>query len=96
MDFGGERPFLLTRLLRGVTFPMDRGQKRPKISTHTPLARRDLQKPQARAGASGISTHTPLARRDAVAALTRATKFFISTHTPLARRDSPRWRLPIA
>ena len=35
-----------------------------KISTHTPLARRDPEVEQEDT-AEGISTHTPLARRDA-------------------------------
>ena len=57
--------FQLTRLLRGVTFVFNTDVCDDKIiSTHTPLARRDIQ----RAGASDvvlrISTHTPLARRD--------------------------------
>ena len=34
--------FLLTRLLRGVTVPIVRIARQLNISTHTPLARRDL------------------------------------------------------
>ena len=55
--------FLLTRLLRGVTAPAMVHLSAGKISTHTPLARRDT------CGSRGlnfamISTHTRLARRD--------------------------------
>ena len=56
-------PFLLTRLLRGVTRSCDALRTVISISTHTPLARRDLIQPPA-APVPTISTHTPLARRD--------------------------------
>ena len=36
------RQFLLTRLLRGVTVDNHKGQHDNRISTHTPLARRDV------------------------------------------------------
>ena len=80
-----EKKFLLTRLSRGVTTSNKFAKWFRTISTHTPLARRDLQNwnpcPQ-----KTISTHTPLARRD------RKHRGYsivqdISTHTPLARRD---------
>ena len=46
------------------------------ISTHTPLARRDLQI-YAQEKGLGISTHTPLARRDGlVSALYTVTSLF--------------------
>ena len=56
------------------------------ISTHTPLARRDVIAADFHVRFSLISTHTPLARRDLFAGYTRPTGA-ISTHTPLARRD---------
>ena len=58
--------FLLTRLLRGVTFACQfQHILLSRISTHTPLARRDVKK---RHGFKlrKISTHTPLARRDTI------------------------------
>ena len=77
--------FLLTRLLRGVTFQMTLYGVMTVISTHTPLARRDntLYSPFVR---FSISTHTPLARRDHLMKSSIQTQN-ISTHTPLARRD---------
>ena len=55
------------------------------ISTHTPLARRDILASPRRLMLL-ISTHTPLARRDGQFwNLGKTPK--ISTHTPLARRD---------
>ena len=55
------------------------------ISTHTPLARRDV--PTADVFSNHvISTHTPLARRDILSGRSLSV-FSISTHTPLARRD---------
>ena len=77
--------FLLTRLLRGVTSGRGRSFKSGKISTHTPLARRDLKKLYDQ-HLPKISTHTPLARRDAAQHFV-AHLVAISTHTPLARRD---------
>ena len=77
--------FLLTRLLRGATSPSRIQMPSDDISTHTPLARRDLNCVQDLI-TSFISTHTPLARRDLrLAFATQA--LLISTHTPLARRD---------
>ena len=63
-----------------------------KISTHTPLAGRDVQGVNA-AIALGISTHTPLAGRDD-RLHGAGHKGRISTHTPLAGRDGsrPQWR----
>ena len=56
--------FLLTRPLRDVTNIYQRGKHCLRISTHTPLAGRDLS--SALTGKAGrlISTHTPLAGRD--------------------------------
>ena len=59
----------------------------PTISTHAPLARRDLNAITGTKNMCAISTHAPLARRD----FKRITTFHslkISTHAPLARRDS--------
>ena len=55
------------------------------ISTHTPLARRDLTVVLP-VKHCRISTHTPLARRD-MKIKSGQEKRKISTHTPLARRD---------
>ena len=55
--------FLLTRLLRGVTLYYSGTRHDGKISTHTPLARRDLAM-SLNPPILIISTHTPLARRD--------------------------------
>ena len=78
-------PFLLTRLLRGVTPEAMGVFYEIIISTHTPLARRDLNKGLC-GGSYEISTHTPLARRDNTL-YSPFVRFSISTHTPLARRD---------
>ena len=56
------------------------------ISTHTPLARRDVYKPFGLCQYV-ISTHTPLARRDVIKSNWQKIGQ-ISTHTPLARRDA--------
>ena len=55
--------FLLTRLSQGVTKRGNNAEVRRDISTHTPLARRDLR-PGLTSNKIPISTHTPLARRD--------------------------------
>ena len=60
-----------------------------EISTHTPLARRDLVSLRAVTRTYEISTHTPLARRDKETGGV-VMKITISTHTPLARRDRSR------
>ena len=57
--------FLLTRLLRGATCHLPDICRNLCISTHTPLARRDMITPTLTAQYY-ISTHTPLARRDVV------------------------------
>ena len=58
------KPFLLTRLLRGATVYISYRCTRTGISTHTPLARRDLWRLLVYGYTPKISTHTPLARRD--------------------------------
>ena len=55
--------FQLTRLLRGATLLLNTSTSRWRISTHTPLARRDRRR-QPDDHMDVISTHTPLARRD--------------------------------
>gem|GEM_PF-6141318 len=57
-----------------------------QISTHTPLAGRDIFWMRLRKS-TGISTHTPLAGRD-YSAHSFIPMMAISTHTPLAGRDS--------
>ena len=75
---GIPRQFLLTRLLRGVTFDDVLGWHLPYISTHTPLARRDGLY-SSKCQVFDISTHTPLARRDnKVATKNKATNDFYS------------------
>ena len=78
-------PFLLTRLMRGVTITARETKRPEKISTHTPHARRD-HKLSFTQGFLSISTHTPHARRDVMFCLSAA-NWWISTHTPHARRD---------
>ena len=56
-----------------------------KISTHAPLAGRDVFCPVARVVIE-ISTHAPLAGRDVGGKALNAS-LFISTHAPLAGRD---------
>ena len=55
------------------------------ISTHTPLAGRDLFMLFI-VSFFAISTHTPLAGRDGIV-IPQEFVFMISTHTPLAGRD---------
>ena len=57
------KAFLLTRLLRGATRVLVELLGNKNISTHTPLARRDVNVIYEIAKRL-ISTHTPLARRD--------------------------------
>ena len=78
--------FLLTRLMRGVTFIHYKGICSYRISTHTPHARRDdyRYKPSR---VTGISTHTPHAGRHTPPSLYTRENVLISTHTPHARRD---------
>ena len=65
---------------------MWRAERNARISTHTPLARRDIFGWGGLHGAPDISTHTPLARRDEET-IRHCDDLIISTHTPLARRD---------
>ena len=87
--------FLLTRLMRGVTYDKFFFLVRYNISTHTPHARRDVTIIHC-VGNPFISTHTPHARRDVTGA-EKTLLILISTHTPHARRDlmglcdNPEW-----
>ena len=78
--------FLLTRLLRGATLARSFRWRSRLISTHTPLARRDI----AYSVTSGLNadfySHASCEARPPrrVAAIVHEK---ISTHTPLARRD---------
>ena len=57
------------------------------ISTHTPLAGRDMHAHDCGISTIVISTHTPLAGRDERAFINDRRGVRISTHTPLAGRD---------
>ena len=57
------KEFQLTRLMRGVTDSETGLFSQPKISTHTPHARRDRSLKDIERDIR-ISTHTPHARRD--------------------------------
>ena len=63
------------------------------ISTHAPLAGRDLHRSMTQRP-ERISTHAPLAGRDVSASFERRSSFSISTHAPLAGRDSGTGRTP--
>ncbi len=56
--------FQLTRLMRGVTRQNLKFSVITEISTHTPHARRDVEKNDDSETVYTISTHTPHARRD--------------------------------
>ena len=58
------REFLLTRPSRDVTNIIAVFAVNHRISTHTPLAGRDLRASAPSNNARSISTHTPLAGRD--------------------------------
>ena len=58
--------FLLTRLLRGATKDLKESHAYLHISTHAPLARRDISSLANAPKLNDISTHAPLARRDVV------------------------------
>ena len=65
--------FQLTRLMRGVTLYGQAATPIQQISTHTPHARRDVNRINFSVDLS-ISTHTPHARRDLRMLLTRRTQ----------------------
>ena len=86
--FGGTFRFLLTRLSRGATLSCCYGSSAFKISTHTPLARRDIVFAVFAGFDDDFYSH---ASREARLAWMegRVVYISISTHTPLARRDLP-------
>ena len=87
--------FLLTRPSRGATVLKREPFISVSISTHTPLAGRDLCGHVYRSRSPiSISTHTPLAGRDLCGHVYRS-RSPISTHTPLAGRDASRGRTAI-
>ena len=77
--------FLLTRLLRGVTFNYALTSP-DKEFLLTRLLRGVTDTPNHIICHNTISTHTPLARRDQLYVVLVVGRE-ISTHTPLARRD---------
>ena len=87
--YGNENPgaFQPTRPLRGATYVQGSRIRRCMISTHAPLAGRDVACDRDFKSQSGISTHAPLAGRD-IAPVTIHADQRISTHAPLAGRDS--------
>ena len=85
--YGNENPgaFQPTRPLRGATKRIAEPIHNSSISTHAPLAGRDLEwhlSPQD----TLISTHAPLAGRDWDEQTVKRL-MVISTHAPLAGRD---------
>ena len=78
--------FQPTRPLRGATSGMGWRSKSKGISTHAPLAGRDLCHSCHSRKTARISTHAPLAGRD-VDGGAGALGQNISTHAPLAGRD---------
>ena len=83
--YGAGTLFQPTRPLRGATNSACQHKKRIRISTHAPLAGRDLRD-SLLDEYDVISTHAPLAGRDYY--VRKSVRFgFISTHAPLAGRD---------
>ena len=86
--YGNENPgaFQSTRPLRGATLTGMTFREMFGISTHAPLAGRDLRHQRTHADERKISTHAPLAGRD-MPPKRRNQHENISTHAPLAGRD---------
>ena len=61
--------------------------RKPQISTHAPLAGRDIEKLTEMLPTFLISTHAPLAGRDDRVEEAGQNESLISTHAPLAGRD---------
>ena len=78
--------FLLTCLLRGMTYPVFCVVNSVPVSTHMPLARHDAKEGGADS-ARCVSTHMPLARHDSLC-LYHSAYLRVSTHMPLARHDA--------
>ena len=77
--------FLLTCLLRGMTYIDFISGAVTVVSTHMPLARHDLFL-RIKHGHSTVSTHMPLARHDDLYRMADD-RGKVSTHMPLARHD---------
>ena len=77
--------FLLTRPLRGATDGRRRICERAAISTHTPLAGRDINS-QGETIDFRISTHTPLAGRDGARVFVPGPEFDFYSHAPCGAR----------
>ena len=82
----GTGRFLLTRLLRGATTKRKNVLWCGRISTHTPLARRDFTSPVLFPVSAYFYSHASCEARHADA-VDKMKVLFISTHTPLVRRD---------
>ena len=78
--------FLLTRPLRGATSLRRTAAAKKHISTHTPLAGRDIFPPPKLLFPKHFYSHAPCGARHS-AAPTLSADWIISTHTPLAGRD---------
>ena len=87
--YGNENPgaFQSTRPLRGATLTGMTFREMFGISTHAPLAGRDLRHQRTHADERKISTHAPLAGRDPRMLPDFWPFLGISTHAPLAGRD---------
>ena len=77
--------FLLTRPSRGATVACHLPERPERISTHTPLAGRDLY-PDAGLTPEIISTHTPLAGRDAATSYAMPVYSDFYSHAPRGAR----------
>ena len=86
--------FQPTRPLRGATIMQPDKSKRVWISTHAPLAGRDMPCWLWGSRTKDISTHAPLAGRDKCHSGRRESRLQISTHAPLAGRDASQPRRP--
>ena len=83
--------FQLTRLMRGVTYHSQVYYFfTDVISTHTPHARRDVNK-LMRSASSTISTHTPHARRDAASPIERFISLNFNSHASCEAWQNRLW-----
>ena len=87
--------FLLTRPSRGATNCLVRLPQIHVISTHTPLAGRDMPGAYAPAAPTHFYSHAPRGARQMYAG-SEGDSHSISTHTPLAGRDCARIQHNIA
>ena len=86
IDFKFVKMFLLTCLLRGMTFDYRAIGMCIFVSTHMPLARHDLKRLRLHSPRK-VSTHMPLARHDEYFGRSQGQSILVSTHMPLARHD---------